>query len=317
MEARLRQSVRVPALAAGTALLDYLCARFPYHDRATWAAKIEVGEVELDGARVRAGVVLRRGAVVSYERAHREPDVPLAVPVIVTGDGWLAVDKPAGLPVHADGAFVRHTLTHQLQAQHGGIVQPAHRLDRETSGVLLIVTDRARAGELQTQFAERRVVKVYHAVVHGWLAADAQTVELPIGRDPASEIAIRRAIVADGQTARTDFRVLQRHGAMGADGACTLVEAVPHTGRTHQIRVHLEAIGHPVVGDLLYGRPDADYLRWLRHVKAGLAPSWREGRPVDHHLLHSARLTFADHGEPRTVEAPLPKAMRAYLETRP
>jgi 23S rRNA pseudouridine1911/1915/1917 synthase len=316
MEGRLRQTVRVPASAAGTSLLDYLCARFRYHDRATWAAKIEVGEVELDGARVRAGTVLRRGAVVSYERAHREPDVPLAVPVIADGDGWIAVDKPAGLPVHADGAFVLHTLTHQLQLQRGGIVQPAHRLDRETSGVLLVVTDRARAGELQTLFAERRVTKVYQAIVHGWMTADAQCIELPIGRAPTSEIAIRRAIVADGQTARTDLRVLQRHGAPGADDACTLVEAVPHTGRTHQIRVHLEALGHPVVGDLLYGRPDADYLRWLRHVKAGHAPSWREGRPVDHHLLHSARLTFADHEETRTVEAPLPTAMRAYLEAR-
>ncbi len=308
MTGRLRQTVRVPAQAAGTLLLDYLCARFAYHDRATWQRKIEVGEVELDGARVRTSTVLLRGAVLSYERAHTEPAVPLDVPVLVEGDGWIAVDKPAGLPVHADGAFVRHTLVHQLTARRGGTIQPAHRLDRETSGVLLVATDRARARDLQLQFAERRVTKVYLAVAQGVITQDEQRIEDPIGQAPRSEITIRRAALPGGQEARTDLRVLQR------GKTCTLVEAHLHTGRTHQIRVHLEAIGHPLVGEILYGRPDADYLAWLRHVKAGGAPAWREGRPVDHHLLHSARLTFADRDQTRTVEAPMPPALRAYLE---
>lgn len=221
----------------------------------------------------------------------------------------LVIDKPAGLPVHADGVFIRHTLVHMLRRTIPG-VQPVHRLDRETSGVLLLGKHPAAAKAMQTHFQRGVVAKTYMAVVRGVPAEDEVTLTGAIGPAPGSRIALRRAVVppdAPGaRPATTTVRVVRR------GPGTSLVEVRPSGGRTHQIRVHLAAFGHPLLGDILYGRSDDEYLAWVRHVKAGGDPRLWPGRDAPRHMLHAARLELPGFdGEPLVVAAPLPADMRA------
>jgi 23S rRNA pseudouridine1911/1915/1917 synthase len=257
--------------------------------------------------------VLRSGATLAWRKVHREPFAPTAVPVLFADADLLVVDKPAHLPMHADGPFVRSTLIHLLREQRQesdlGLV---HRLDRETSGVCCLARTKAARRALQAAFAEGTVGKHYHAVVRGVVAAPFLCTQ-PIGRAPHSAIALRRAAGADAvaaQPARTEV-IPEQVGA-----GVTLVRCVPHTGRTHQIRVHLEAAGHAIVGDKLYGRPDADYLAFVARVKnngdARLVPPGE----CDRQLLHASELTLPHPatGERCTFRAPLPASFLSWLE---
>ncbi|MEZ5962898.1 MAG: RluA family pseudouridine synthase [Planctomycetota bacterium] len=311
--APLRLTTRIQAADATTTLLDFLARRFRYHDRATWDTKIRTCQILVDGRPSQAWTRLQRGMVVTYETLHREPEVETEIPVLRETSNLLFVAKPAGLPVHADGTFVRHTLVHLLREQFGAHLQPAHRLDRETSGVLVLSKDRGTARAVQSQFQRGEVAKAYQAIVRGIVGADALTIDAPLGRDPGSRVSIRRAPVpasaADAQTALTEVRVLRRlHDS-------TLVEAVPRTGRTHQIRAHLASVGHSLVGDVLYGRDDDSYLAWVAHVKGGGESAWPQGRDAPRHFLHARtlKLTTAD-GEPLAVSAPLPADMQGWLQ---
>jgi 23S rRNA pseudouridine1911/1915/1917 synthase len=309
---RLRLASKVPAVSAGVPLLDYLTARFRYRDRAGWEGAIARGEVRVDGARVTPWLRLRRGAELSYEAPHREPAAPTAMPVLLDTPDVLAVDKPAGLPVVADGAFIRNTVVAILRQQRAAWLQPVHRLDRETSGVLILGKNKAAANALQGAFQRGEVRKTYLAVVRGVVASDALSLTDPIGRAPHSRIALRRAALppasAGAQPAHTDVTVLRR-GARA-----TLLEVTPHTGRTHQIRAHLEAIGHPLVGDVLYGRSDDEYLAWVHHVKAGGAADWPAGRDAPRQMLHCARVEVDCLGERLVITAPLPADLLAIVE---
>jgi RluA family pseudouridine synthase len=308
---RLLLMTRVPAAGDGTSLLDFLAGRFRYHDRAAWELRIARGDVKVDGRLASGWLRLRRGMRVSYESEHREPAVPTDIPVLFESAGVLCVDKPAGLPVHADGVFIRHTLVHLLRQRgpHLAGVQPAHRLDRETSGVLVLGKDKATARDLQRCFQAGSVAKRYLAVVRGSVGPDQLV--LCGGLVPGSgRIVLRREVVAEGsgQPARTEARVLRRARS------CTLLEVVPHSGRTHQIRAHLAAAGHPLVGEVLYGRTDDDYLAFVRHVKAGGDPAWPAGRDAPRHLLHAARVEIAAAQPPLAVEAPMPADMQHHLD---
>ncbi len=312
-ERRLRLTTKIPAAVDGTALLDFLAGRFRYHDRVGWEARIARGDVRVDDAIVSPWLRLRRGVVVSYEAAHREPPVPTTIPVVFESPTLLVVDKPAGLPVHADGAFIENTLIAILRARLAIWLQPVHRLDRETSGVLILGKEKATATDLQQRFQRGEVRKTYVALVRGVMAADALTLTAPIGRAPESCITLRRAALlpdaVGAQSARTDVRVLRRGRTR------TLLEVTPHSGRTHQIRAHLEGAGHSLVGDVLYGRDDDDYLAWVQHVKAGGEAAWPVGRDAPRHMLHAASVVLpAIEGVTRSFEAPMPPDMLAFLD---
>lgn len=298
---------RVPPRAAGTALVDYLAARFRYRSRAQWAAAVVAGEITLDDAQVDAEHALRGGEVVAYAEERREPAVDTAIEVLHEAESWVVAFKPGGLPCHADGAFLRTTFARLLaQRLERPKVSLVHRLDRETAGLLVVAKTRRASRALHAQFEARTVEKVYRAVVHGTVAEDEFAVDAPIGRAPASEISIRRAVVAadaeGAQAARTKFRVLDR--VAHESGPRSILEVRPVTGRAHQIRVHLEHAGHPLVGDKLYGRSDADFLAWLDHVKAGGDPAWSSRLGAPRHLLDAVALAFDDPetGERRRFE---------------
>jgi 23S rRNA pseudouridine1911/1915/1917 synthase len=306
-------STRVPRRSAGRSLIAFLLERFPYQDEAQWRAAIERGDLTVEGKPATAERRLAPGEAVAYRKLHREPPAPSIVPILREDEALIAADKPAGLPVHADGAFVARTAIAILRAQVGAPLHTVHRLDRETSGVLLVAKTAVASRTLHEQFARGRVEKIYVGLVEGLVEASAFTIDAPIGRDPASSVAVRRAVVAatspGAGAAATDVRVLVR--AAGR----TLVELRPRTGRTHQLRVHLASIGHPVVGDKLYGRSDADHLAWIAHVKAGGDPAFGGRFGAARHMLHASRLAVSHPatGTRTEVCAPWPQDLRDLL----
>jgi len=194
---------------------------------------------------------------------------PEAIPfgILYEDDDVLVIDKPAGLPVHPAPGHPGHTLVNAILAylsftpDTGDPLRPGivHRLDMNTSGVMLVAKDRAARADLVRQFKSHNVTKVYFALVKGHLAPEHGVIEAPIGRDTRNRKRMAVAAEDQGRAARTRYRVVRYIDDY------TLLEAVPETGRTHQIRVHLAAIGHPVVGDATYGVKSAHLSRQFLH----------------------------------------------------
>jgi len=221
-------------------------------------------------------------------------------PVLARGDGWLAVDKPPGVVVHPVNRVRENSLIRMLRRQEGReSLRLVHRLDRETSGVLLVAEDSATARSLSRAFFDGRVRKEYLAMVRGTAEAERGRIELPIGEAADSRVVFKRSAGNGGtERARTEWQVERRFDDR------TLLRLFPATGRRHQLRVHLKAIGHPILGDILYGGGDGDYLRLVR----GEGDVRHEGSGPRRQLLHCARLTFPNPTGEGTVrvQAPLP-----------
>ena len=298
----------VSAADAGLRLDLYLASRLPELSRTRVQELIDEGRVRVSGRSPRRAQRIAAGQVVEIEIIPRPPlsaqpeDIPLEL--LCEDQDFVVVNKPAGMVVHA-GAGVAHgtlvnALLHRLGtlSNAGGALRPGivHRLDRGTSGALLVARNDAAHRVLAAQFRARTVQKTYVALLHGRLARDAGVIALPIARDPRRRTRMT-ARLRSGREARTSWRVLLRLGNF------TLVAADLHTGRTHQIRAHFAAIGHPLAGDTLYGAP-------LRARAGGvLLP------PLGRVFLHAARLAFAAprSGRPIEVRAPLDPGLRTYL----
>jgi len=298
---------------AGRRLDAWLAARLPGLSRARLQALIAAGRVRVDGAAARAALRVRAGQTVVVEvpkatAAGPQPqDIPLAV--VHEDAHLLVVDKPAGLVVHPGAGSEGGTLVNALLGRVkdlsgiGGVLRPGivHRLDRGTSGLLVVAKDDATHRALVEQFASRTVEKQYLALVLGAPARSSGEVEAPIGRDPVhrQKMSVR---APRGREARTSWAVEER-----LDGA-TLLRVRIHTGRTHQIRVHLASIGHPVAGDAVYGGTRTPPSR--RAAARGALASLE--RPA----LHSARLSFTHPatGERVTFVSPLPTDLSEALE---
>jgi 23S rRNA pseudouridine1911/1915/1917 synthase len=239
----------------------------------------------LGGDPVRPAMRVRAGQRVRLLRpAPQEPEVPLTYGTLHEDDNLLVIDKPAGLPVHATARFHRHTLTALLRQRYEPQHVPRliHRLDRETSGVMLLAKQPGFEVALKGALARRRVRKRYLALVEGTIE-DSGRIELPIGEDPESGIRIKRRATPTGLPAATAFRTLERRGSYA------LVEAHPETGRQHQIRVHLSAIGCPIVGDKLYGD---DPTCLLEYLETGWTESLAKRLHLERHALHAASISF-------------------------
>jgi 23S rRNA pseudouridine1911/1915/1917 synthase len=262
--------------------------------------------------------VLNPKDLVAYSVVLREPPVNRGIQILYEEEDFLVASKPGLLPSHADGNFIKNTFIYILSEtlrERGwkGKSQLVHRLDRETSGLMVVAKTQAAHLGLVKQFEEGLVEKEYLAVAQGEIAEENFQVEGVLGRDPASEISIRRKLLPPGtpfsQPSLTRFeKVRTLRGA-------TLLRCLPKTGRTSQIRVHLDSIGHPLVGDKLYGRSDGEFLEFVRHVKAGGDPSWPGKLEAPRQLLHASKLDLAHPGTGArlTFEAPLPADMAEYI----
>ena len=244
-------SEQVDAGGAGRTVLQHLCARWERAPEAEWRARIEAGEVRVEGAAAPAGQRLRAGQRLSWERPPwDEPDAPVCTAVLYEDGDLLAVAKPRRLPtMPGGGLYLESTLLAVVRARDPAAT-PMHRLGRDTSGVVLFArTPEARAG-LQRALRERRIRKVYRALCTGHPVADAFDVDAPIGEVPYPPTGTLHAATPDGRPSRSLVRVLERReGEM----ATSLLEVEIETGRPHQIRIHLAFAGHPLQGDPLFG----------------------------------------------------------------
>jgi 23S rRNA pseudouridine1911/1915/1917 synthase len=281
--------------------LDVLVSRAAGVSRAQARRLIEGGFVREGGRpRRKPGDKLRGGEALDVTLPPPESAVPEAeaIPLrIVYEDEYLlVVDKPAGMPVHPGPGHSGRTLVNALLAHCpdlpgiGGVQRPGivHRLDKDTSGLIIVAKDDRTHIGLSRQLKDREIKKTYLALVEGDVTPPEALIDAPIGRDPNNR---RRMMVRtkDGREAQTRYRVRERFGAF------TLVEASPITGRTHQIRVHLASIGHPVVGDAVYGKPS---------------------KLVSRQFLHAWRLEFRHPvtGAELSLEAPLAEDLQAALD---
>jgi len=223
--------------------------------RAQTRTMIESGDVRLDGIVVRRSTLVRAGDIIEYTLPEVTGELvpePVDFTVVHDRDGVLVVNKPAGLVVHPGAGNQTGTLAHGLAYEFADLAELGlehrwglvHRLDRETSGLLLVARTAEMHAFLQEELRNRNVTRTYLALVSGHLDAATGTIEAPIGRDPIRPT--KMAVVRDGRPSRTHYRRL----AEWSD--CTLVEIQLETGRTHQIRVHFASIGHGVIGDRIY-----------------------------------------------------------------
>jgi 23S rRNA pseudouridine1911/1915/1917 synthase len=244
-------------------------------------------------------------------RASEEPEVPTDLRVVYE-DGWLLVlDKPAGLPIHPTARYHKGTLVSLLRARFGlAYAEPAHRLDRETSGLVVCGRTTEACRVLGRLFMSRDVHKEYLAVCEGQPPTDAFEVDAPIAEGTALVRIAVRIDAREGKPSRTRFEVLRRFQRAGEPFA--LLRCVPESGRQHQIRIHLHHAGLPLVGDKMYG-PDPGYFdRFSRHC---LEPeAWARLR-LPRHALHAWRIRFPhpDTGAPVAFEAPLPVDLEAFV----
>lgn len=307
---RRRGESTIDREAAGRRLDDWLSVRFPYHDWHEWRRRIAAGWVCVNGAEVDAGRVLALGDTVCYEPPELpEPEVDPNVTVVGRGDGWLAVNKSGNLPVHPAGRFFRHTLWHLLQEEYEQ-VHFVNRLDRETSGLVLVATDSRVARNLGRQFERREVAKEYLAVVEGVFPPSARADGF-LGPDPASPVRKKQRLLPEPPPGGGD-RAVTEFARLADNGALSLVSCRPETGRLHQLRVSLRALGFPLVGDKIYGIDDTCFLRFIGD---GLTPEDRRRLRLDRQALHAWRLTFTPPESPRTtLEASPPPDLQRLLE---
>lgn len=231
--------------------------------------------------------------------------------VVYEDEDLLVVDKPAGLVVHPSKDGEMSSLIGRVRLHLGHAEgRLVNRLDRETTGLVLVARHAQAASELGRLFAGGAVTKRYHAVVHGHLALDRQRIAAPLGRDEASLVAIKDCVRADGAAAETDvwrIRTFDRHGL-----PLSLVDVQPVTGRKHQIRIHLAHIGHPIVGDKIYGGDETCYLRL---VAGHLTDDDRRRLLIEHHALHAGSLRFTWRGRDWSFEAPLDRRLADFTRS--
>jgi 23S rRNA pseudouridine1911/1915/1917 synthase len=265
---------RVDPDAAPSTLLSYLARHHRHSSRAEWTARIESGEVLLDAAPTTTEVVLRRGQELVWRRPPwEEPAAPLAFRLLYDDGDLLAVDKPSGLPTLPGANFLQHTLHHQVRL-HAPDAVPIHRLGRWTSGLVLFARGRSARAELARQLRAREMRKRYRALASGDPAWNAITVDHPIGLVAHPLLLSVHAAARNGKSAVSRIEVIERR--LGS----FLCDVWIATGRPHQIRIHLAAVGHPLVGDPLY-------------LTSGLPAADSRAVPGDPgYLLHAAEVTL-------------------------
>lgn len=267
----------------------YLAQRLKRYSRVEVQKFIADGRVFLRGRAAKASARLVDGdlVLIRYPR-HVEPACPHeALPVLHEDADLLAVNKPGGVLSHPTDKIVENTATTILRRQFPKLtLHLAHRLDRDTSGVLLLAKNPEAARRLNESFFERMVQKEYLALVAGEVSWKTKTVDLPIGRD-GGEILVKQAVSKDGQPATTQFKRL------ASGNGRSLVSARPKTGRLHQIRVHLAHLGHPVVGDKLYNGDGESYMKMVNKT---IDEDDIIALGAERQMLHASRLTLPPDG---------------------
>ena len=317
----------VPVEAAGWRLDQFLAGHLDGVSRSRVQQLVEQGDVLVEGKHEKASLKLRGGESIQvHGQQHTIPlearaeDIPLEV--VYEDDDLAVINKPAGMMVHAgsgatdearSGGTLVNALLHRFKtlSSVGGDLRPGivHRLDKETSGLIVIARNDKTHEALAEMFAGRRVTKTYIALVQGKLPEEFATIQAPIGRDSVRRTRMTTRRLDGARHAVSHYRVVERLETRF--GPFTLARVRIETGRTHQIRVHMASISHPVVGDTLYGAP-------ARIVALPLSTTRKAAREVlelDRNFLHSSELEFAHPTSGKTIQlqSPLPAELADFL----
>ena len=290
-------------------VLEYLCRRFSYHNETEWLERIASGRVKVNGLIPSGHQPLRAGDEMAYTtEPWEEPEVRRDYRIVYEDEVLLVVSKPAPLPVHAIGVYFQNTLMHILRRERPEAenYELVHRIDSETSGLLIIAKDKKAMPHLTHQWAAGMVQKTYLAIVFGQFDPPQRRVDKPIATIKSGLIRMKAGIDAvKGKPSITDFKRLEMKGHF------SLLEAKPLTGRTHQIRVHLESEGHCLVGDKLYSGNDQTFLRF---VDEGWSDWLQERVLLKRTALHALRLEFTHptKGNRMVLEDPLPDDLQSF-----
>lgn len=324
---QLTLTCQVDSYRSGWTIVDFLAHRFPYHTAEGWTKRVQDQWVRVNGATVDSTHAVAKNDAVAYTIWHNEPPVDDRYAVLFEDEHYLAVAKSGNIPVHACGIYIVNTLISRLRADYGPAINLAHRLDRETSGVVMLAKHRAANRLLAGMFERGEVEKQYVAIVYGRLSGgpgSTALIDAPIGKvdaryqypveyeygkanDRATYLP-KRIVADDGKPARTRITVIgtREHG----DRELTTLLVTPEQGRTNQIRVHLAHIGHSIVGDKIYALTGELREEVLRD---GITERVRAALILDRHALHGASLHFRHPltGATLAISAPLPSDMAA------
>jgi 23S rRNA pseudouridine1911/1915/1917 synthase len=321
------ECLTTPSENTGLRLDQFLAARLNV-SRARAQELIAEKKILVEGAPAKASLKLRGGENISILGPAKRPPlraIPEKIPldIVYEDDDLAIINKPAGMMVHAgagatDDARNRGTLVNALLYHFaslsavGGAMRPGivHRLDKETSGLIVVAKSDEAHRKLAAQFSRREVNKTYIALVHGWMKKDSGTIAAPISRDRVRRTRMTTRI-AGGREAVSRYRVVRRIDS--TFGKFTLVEVKIDTGRTHQIRVHMASLGHPVVGDTLYGAPRE--IRIPPSAKTGRKGGATAALSLPRNFLHAAQLELAHPrtGEKIAMTSPLPSELQEFL----
>jgi 23S rRNA pseudouridine1911/1915/1917 synthase len=308
--------MRVPPEAAGMRLDRFVQTQLKRTSRTRTQEIIALGCYSPDARPLRGNDRVKPEQHILLWRAPWDEKAPdIQIPVLYEDDYLVAVNKPAGIPVHPTARYHKSTVVKLLEAARGGeLLRLSHRIDRETSGALLLARTPEADRRVKVQFEARdSVKKQYLAITWGWPKDDRFRVEVPLMLDLASryKVKMRVAPPGTGLTARTGFEVLGRRRDPLTGRRYALLRCLLETGRQHQIRLHLASLGLPLVGDKLYG-PDEEL--FARGADGELTEADREVLELDRHALHAAELELDHPIEPRRVriEAPLTPDLAAF-----
>ena len=304
-------TTRIPAEKAGLTLIDFLSERYTYNDRDSWLRIIAKGSMTLNKAPLSATYILQKNEQIAFEfEAPEEPKVDLSYEIIYQDEFLLLVNKPGNLPMHPAGKFFNHTLWALLKKKYESI-HFINRIDRETSGLVLVALDPKTAAKLAKQFEKRSVTKTYSVLVEGNFPDEKIVARGYLSKDEDSLI-----------NKKVRYTAADNYSDYGKDGVfstfekvshCTennisLLKAHIHTGKTHQIRASLSALGFPLVGDKLYGLDENVFLNFRKHQ---LSDADKKLMRIPRQALHAAELTFThpQRNEDVSFAAPLPNDM--------
>jgi 23S rRNA pseudouridine1911/1915/1917 synthase len=295
---------RVPDELSGLRLDRFVQDRMPRLSRTRAQQIVRSSAYRADGERRRPSDIVRSGEVIFLVRDRfAEPDTPLHFGVLHEDDTVLLVDKPAGLPMHPTATYHKHTLSYLLRERYGadGGFTPrlAHRLDRETSGLVVCAKTLEAERMLKRAFERHQITKSYLAIVRGEIEHDRGEITLPLA-SVREGLHVLMEVRADGLSASTHYEVQARSAGH------SLVSLFPRSGRQHQLRVHLAAIGHPIVGDKLYG-PERE-APFLEYIETGMTETLALRLGHARQALHAHTLSFVHPGTGLRFEATAPMA---------
>ena len=293
---------------AGFPLLEWISGRFSYHTPEVWTSVIESDRLTVNGSPASPQQLTAEGDVVQYFPATAdEPTVTATFDIVHEDDDLLVINKPPNLPCHPGGSFFNNTLWALLKETYDDI-RIINRLDRETSGLVLVARNKKTAGVLGKMFAERHITKEYLVIVEGDFPSHLQA-DGVLSADDDSEVRKKRrfSYEGDGDTSSTSFDLVDTRNGL------SLVKVLPKTGRLHQIRATLKSLGHPVVGDKIYG---IDETIFIRFVERGMTDDDHARLRLSHQALHACRLTFTlPKRGTLSFSAPMPGSMAGLLRT--